>query len=109
SQFGDNTNTEWQKIAINAANEMKTDNTIKGVILDLRDNPGGYLTDAVYIASEFIKDGTAVMQEDREGTRTSYSVSGKGVLTDAPVVILLNKGSASASEIVAGALRDHNR
>lgn len=78
-------------------------------MFDLRNNPGGYLSDAVYISSEFIKDGTAVMQEDKNGERESYPVSGKGLLTDVPIVVLINKGSASASEIVSGALRDHKR
>lgn len=109
SQFGDSTNDEWQKIANTVASEMRNDKSIKGVVFDLRNNPGGYLTDAVYIASEFIKDGVAVMQEDKNGERTSYDVSGKGILTDVPVIVLINGGSASASEIVSGALRDHKR
>ncbi|HWY78986.1 MAG TPA: S41 family peptidase, partial [Candidatus Sulfotelmatobacter sp.] len=109
SQFGDNTNTEWGKIAISISKALKSDASIKGVILDLRNNPGGYLNDAVYIASEFVKSGAAVMQEDRNGTRTAYSVTGKGLLTDVPVVVLINKGSASASEIVSGSLHDHQR
>ncbi len=109
SQFGDSANSEWTDMAVKLAQQVKTDKDIKGVILDLRNNPGGYLTDAVYIASEFIKDGTAVMQEDKNGDRTSYPVSGKGMLTDIPVVVLINGGSASASEIVSGALRDHKR
>jgi carboxyl-terminal processing protease len=109
SQFGDSTNDEWQKLAAEVDRKMQTDQNIKGIVFDLRNNPGGYLTDAVYIASEFIKDGTAVMQEDKNGDRQSYPVSGKGLLTDVPVVVLINKGSASASEIVSGALRDHER
>lgn len=109
SQFGDSTNDEWQRIAAEIDRKMASDATIKGVVFDLRNNPGGYLTDAVYIASEFIKDGTAVMQEDKNAERESYPVSGKGLLTDVPVVVLINKGSASASEIVSGALRDHQR
>jgi carboxyl-terminal processing protease len=109
SQFGDSTNDEWQKLAADVDRKMSTDSSIKGIVFDLRNNPGGYLTDAVYIASEFIKDGTAVMQEDRNGERQGYPVSGKGLLTDVPVVILINKGSASAAEIVSGALHDHLR
>lgn len=109
SQFGDTTNNEWSGISAKVANQLSQDKSIKGVIFDLRNNPGGYLTDAVYIASEFIKDGTAVMQEDKNRERQSYPVSGKGLLTDVPLVVLINKGSASASEIVAGALRDHKR
>jgi carboxyl-terminal processing protease len=109
SEFGDNTNAEWQKIAISVNNQLKSDKSIKGVVFDLRNNPGGYLNDAVYIISEFVKSGTAVMQEDSDGKRTAYPVTGKGLLTDVPVIVLINKGSASASEIVSGALHDNNR
>jgi carboxyl-terminal processing protease len=109
SQFGDSTNAEWLNIANSVDRQLKADKSIKGVVFDLRNNPGGYLTDAVYIASEFVKDGAAVMQEDKNGQRTGYPVSGKGILTDVPIVVLINKGSASASEIVAGSLRDHKR
>ena len=109
SQFGDNTNQEWVGIANKIALTHQQDPSLKGVVLDLRNNPGGYLTDAVFIASEFIGSGTIVMQEDGTGTQTSLPVSRKGLLTDIPLIVLINKGSASASEIVAGSLRDHNR
>jgi carboxyl-terminal processing protease len=109
SQFGDSTNDEWKKLSAEIDRKLTSDQGIKGIVFDLRNNPGGYLTDAVYIASEFVKDGAAVMQEDKNGERESYPVSGKGLLTDVPVVVLINKGSASASEIVSGALRDHKR
>jgi carboxyl-terminal processing protease len=109
SQFGDTANKEWTDIAIKLNQELKNDKEVKGIIFDLRNNPGGYLTDAVYIASEFIKDGTGVMQENKDGEREKFPVSGRGMLTEIPVVVLLNGGSASASEIVAGALRDHKR
>lgn len=109
SQFGDSTNNEWLKLANDAAVRLNTEKDIKGIVFDLRNNPGGYLNDAVFIASEFIKDGIAVMEEDKNGDRKSKLVSGKGLLYDVPLVVLINKGSASASEIVAGALRDHKR
>lgn len=109
SQFGDNTNAEWQQIALSVSNQLKSDKSIKGVIFDLRNNPGGYLNDAIFIISEFVKSGTAVEQQDSDGKITAYPVSGKGLLTDVPVVVLINKGSASASEIVSGALQDHHR
>lgn len=109
SQFGDSTNAEWQSVAAQIDRELKTDKDIKGVILDVRNNPGGYLTDAVYIASEFVKDGAAVLQEDRSGDRAAFRVSGKGLLYEVPLVVLINKGSASASEIVAGSMQDHKR
>ncbi|HVA96304.1 MAG TPA: S41 family peptidase [Candidatus Acidoferrales bacterium] len=109
SEFGDNTNTEWQQIALSVNNQLKADKSIKGIVFDLRNNPGGYLNDAIFIISEFVKSGTAVEQEDSDGKITAYPVNGKGVLTDVPVVVLINKGSASASEIVSGALQDHKR
>ncbi len=108
SQFGDNTNQEWLNVINRLDLEIKKQNA-KGVILDLRNNPGGYLTDATFVASEFIKDGTVVIQDKGNGDKTIFSVNRKGLLTDIPVIVLINKGSASASEIVAGALKDHNR
>lgn len=104
SQFGDNTNQEWLLLVNKLALEAK--NKIKGVVLDLRNNPGGYLTDATFIASEFIEDGAIVIQEKGNLERIEFKVSRKGLLTDVPVVVLVNKGSASSSEIVAGALRE---
>src|ERR1700722_18820007 len=109
SEFGDDTNTEWQKMAESVSKQVKSDKNIKGIVLDLRDNPGGYLNDAIYIISEFVKSGTAVEQEDSSGKITAYPVSGKGLLTDVPVVVLINRGSASAAEIVSGGLHDNNR
>ncbi len=109
SEFGDDTNTEWQNMAKSISKQVKSDKNIKGIVLDLRDNPGGYLNDAIYIISEFVKSGTAVEQEDSNGKITQYPVSGKGLLTDVPVVVLINKGSASAAEIVSGGLHDNNR
>jgi carboxyl-terminal processing protease len=109
SQFGDSTNDDWKKLVPGIAHQIQADSSIKGIVFDLRNNPGGYLTDAVYIVSEFVKSGAAVLQEDRNGERKPFPVTGDGQLTDVPVVVLINKGSASASEIVAGALRDHER
>lgn len=108
SQFGDNTNEEWVGVANMIASERQKGN-IKGVVLDVRNNPGGYLTDAVYIASEFIKNGTVVIEDDGNGNQKHLDVSRTGNLTDIPVIVLINKGSASASEILSGALRDHDR
>jgi carboxyl-terminal processing protease len=109
SQFGDNTNQEWLNAINELELEMKQQKT-KGIILDLRNNPGGYLTDAAFVSSEFLKKGVIVIQEKGSNKeRTNLSVSRTGLLTDTPVVVLINRGSASASEIVAGALRDHGR
>ena len=108
SQFGDNTNNEWLAITNKIALEKES---LAGVVLDLRNNPGGYLTDAVFIASEFITKGTVVIQDNGKDTPIKMDVedSRKGLLTSVPIVVLINKGSASASEIVSGALRDHKR
>lgn len=111
SQFGDATNVDWQNL-INSVDSKVQDKTVKGVILDLRNNPGGYLTDAQFVAGEFLPQGTpVVMEEDASGERTTLSVNRQGKLTDTslPVVVLINKGSASASEIVSGALLDNHR
>ncbi|MCL4387297.1 S41 family peptidase [Patescibacteria group bacterium] len=109
SQFGDNTNQEWLAFSNKLSLEIAKDKNIKGLILDLRNNPGGYLTDATFIASEFIDSGVVVIEEKGSGDKNSFSVNRKGLLLNIPLVVLINKGSASASEIVAGALRDHKR
>ncbi len=84
------------------------DQGAQGYVLDLRDNPGGLLTSSVDVASLFIEDGVIVRVEDREGTIEEHRASGS-VATDAPLVVLINGNSASASEIVGGALQDYGR
>ena len=81
------------------------------IILDLRDNPGGYLSTALSIASEFIGDGVVYMEEMSDGKRTETRANGGGIAVDPSIklVVLINKGSASASEILAGALQDRGR
>lgn len=108
SQFGDSTNTDWTSVINDINLKMQADKSIKGLIFDLRNNPGGYLTDAVFIASEFLKQGTpVVLEEDAQGVRTTLSVERRGIMYGVPLIVLINKGSASASEIVSGALRDN--
>ncbi len=110
SQFGDNTNKEWLDMSNQLSLQLQKDKSIKGIVLDLRNNPGGYLTDAVFIASEFLKTGTPiVLQDDGKGRTGKLVVERNGLMLDTPLVILINKGSASASEILAGAMRDHDR
>ena len=110
SQFGDSTNNDWTAIINKFFLQMQTDKDIKGLVIDVRNNPGGYLTDAVYISSEFLQQGTpVVIQENAQGSRTKLSVTRKGLMYEVPLVVLINKGSASASEIVSGALRDNKR
>ena len=110
SQFGDSTNQEWLTLSNKLSLEVQKNKNIKGLILDLRNNPGGYLTDATFISSEFLPLGkTVVTQDDGNGNKLDLKVEKKGILQDIPMVLLVNKGSASASEILSGAMRDYNR
>lgn len=81
----------------------------KALVLDLRNNPGGYLNTAIEVTSQFIDTGIVVQQEDKAGSRRAEGARKGGHALDLPLVVLVNKGSASASEIVAGAMRDHER
>jgi len=81
----------------------------KGVVIDLRNNPGGFLNVAVEIASRFVPRGSIVVQEQhQDGSIDNFKSIGGDVFSEIPVVLLINEGSASASEILAGALRDLN-
>jgi carboxyl-terminal processing protease len=80
-----------------------------GIIIDLRNNPGGYLNTAVEVASEFIDKGVVLYEQYGDGHRDTHKVLGNGRATDIPIVVLINEGSASASEILAGALQDYGR
>lgn len=109
NQFGVNTNEEWDK-AVKEIKKKWLEKQIRGMILDLRDNPGGYLESSVYLASEFLPQGKLVVkQESIVNPSKEYYVEKNGELLDIPLVILINKGSASASEILAGAIRDNKR
>ena len=88
----------------------KRKSTTKGIILDLRNNPGGLLTQAVGLVDIFVDSGKIVSQKGRhESDAETYSAKSSNTLTTVPLVILVNGGSASASEIVSGALQDHKR
>ncbi|OGE31675.1 hypothetical protein A2631_00825 [Candidatus Daviesbacteria bacterium RIFCSPHIGHO2_01_FULL_44_29] len=101
SRFGEKTSGEWVE-----AVSMALAGNPAAIVLDLRNNPGGFLDGAVFIGSEFISSGDIVLQENAAGERQGYKVNRVGKLTNIPVIVLINKGSASASEIVAGALQD---
>ncbi len=95
---------------IKAIESMQTESELKGLVLDLRNNPGGVLSAAVGISDAFLNDGLIVYTDGREeDSRLRYSASRGDVIEGAPLVILVNGGSASASEIVAGAMQDHGR
>ncbi|MEK7617122.1 MAG: S41 family peptidase [Patescibacteria group bacterium] len=104
SRFGERTKDEWREAVSDVVSRSP-----KGLVLDIRNNPGGFLEGAVFIASEFLDSGDVVLQENASGQRTSFKVNRKGELIKIPTVVLINKGSASASEIVAGALQDRKR
>lgn len=83
---------------------------LKGIVLDLRNNPGGVLSASVAVASHFLEGGTAVYTEGRlPNSDTHYNATNEDTTNGLPLVVLINSGSASASEIVAGALQDHRR
>ncbi len=104
SRFGDDT----VKLATEAANDMKSKN-VKGVILDVRGNPGGLLEASVGVANLWLPKGKLILQEKRDGkvVKSYNSTSNNPVLSGVPTVILIDGGSASASEIIAGALSDN--
>jgi len=102
--FGDTTADELR----DALKDLLKENP-RGLILDLRYNGGGYLNTAIDVASEFISDGVLMYEEYGRGDRETFEANGDGVATDIPMVVLINEGSASASEIVAGAIQDRQR
>jgi len=82
---------------------------LKGVILDLRDDPGGLLDEAIGTASQFLKGGNVLLEKNAKGKITKFPIKPDGVAPDIPLVVLVNGGTASAAEIVAGALKDADR
>ncbi len=104
SKTGDNLHDEVAKLKKEAKGELK------GIVLDLRNNPGGVLNAAVQVSDAFLTDGRIVYTEGRDSeNRLEFNATGDDILNGAPIVVLVNGGSASASEIVAGALQDHRR
>ncbi len=99
-------------ISKNAAGEIESilnnSSGMKGFIIDLRSNPGGLLTNAIYISDMLLKGGVIVSTVDRDSYKTTTRARYQQV-TDKPIVVLINKGSASASEILSGALKDNHR
>lgn len=90
--------------------ELKKSKDVAGIILDLRNNPGGLLNQAVGLSDLFIKSGVIVSQKGRiKEENVEYKADGKAPYANLPIVVLVNGGTASASEIVSGALQDHDR
>jgi len=104
SIFNERTGDELQ----NALKELG-DQGARGYIIDLRNNGGGLLPAAIDVASEFLQDGIVMFERRNNAQEKPYPVKAGGVLPDAPVAVLVNSGTASASEIVAGAIQDNER
>ena len=103
SRFGDDT----EELVLKAAKDFKT-KKVKGVILDMRGNPGGLLDQSVKVSSVWLPKGKLVLEEKRGGeVVNTFKANGNSILLGIPTVVLVDEGSASASEIVAGALRDN--
>lgn len=103
-----NFNNDTRDLFNEAIKEVLAKNP-KGLILDLRNNPGGYLDTAVAIASNWVEDGNIVVEEFGDQRKVEHKALGNAPLADLKTVILVNQGSASASEIVAGALKDYKK
>jgi carboxyl-terminal processing protease len=104
STFGENT-TDLLKESL----QELLANDPKGLILDLRYNTGGYLVTAIEVISQFIPEGIVMYEVEGDGTETVYEAIPGGLATEIPLVVLVNEGSASASEITAGAIQDFGR
>jgi carboxyl-terminal processing protease len=104
SQFGQQTAKELKE----AIQGLSKDNP-SGIVLDLRGNPGGYLASAIDVSSLFLEDGVVLYELQSNGERQAYRVKRGNMVTTLPMAVLVDRGSASAAEIVAGALQDHQR
>jgi len=101
----DSFNAMWDKVASQLV-AMK----LKGIIIDLRGNPGGYVSGAEYILNDFIANGKVIfLEEDRDGNKTEHVVNRIGRLLSVPIDVIVNEGTASASEIMAAAIQDNGR
>ena len=105
SRFSEHTTEELHKKLA----EYKKNHKIKGIVLDLRNNPGGLLDQSIKVADTFLTGGTVVSIKGKGEESRDFTAGKQPTDLDAPMVVLINAGSASASEIVAGALRDHKR
>ncbi|MBE3557767.1 MAG: S41 family peptidase [Ktedonobacteraceae bacterium] len=103
-QFADGVSNQLKDAITQAKSRGAT-----AIILDLRDNPGGYLTEAINTTSLFLQKGNVLLEQDSKGRRTPVAVSGNPLDAKIPVVVLVNGNSASAAEIVSGALKDNKR
>lgn len=103
-QFADGVSNQVKEQLLQAKSKGATK-----IVLDLRDNPGGYLNEAINMTSLFVKNGNVLLQEDSSGNKTPMAVTGNPIDTTSKMVVLINGNSASAAEIVAGAIKENNR
>ena len=92
-----------------AVKQLKSEGALKGLVLDLRSNPGGLLDEAVLVASQFVAQGTITIERGNDGFEQTFSAQPDGAAVDVPLAVLVNGGSASSSEIVAGAIKENGR
>jgi len=97
------------KLLLEAVKKLKERGTLYGAILDVRNNPGGLLDQAVSVSDLFLEKGIIVSTKSRTGSNFKFEAKAGDILDGIPLVVLINNGSASASEIVAGALKDNHR
>lgn len=112
SRFGDETKNEWDEVVKEILrHQLGADGQDDEVqmVLDLRNNPGGYVDGAVYLASEFLEEGDLVVTQQEKWSKSDLKTKTTGKLQGTKMVILLNQGSASSSEILAGALKDQGQ
>jgi len=108
--FHETTTSELADVLDHASESLRDRGGIRGLLLDLRDNPGGLLDQAISVADEFLEEGVIVSTRGRDGRELSVaSARRSGTRAPFPIVVLVNGYTASAAEIVAGALRDHKR
>jgi len=92
-----------------AIKQLNAEEPLKALILDLRDNPGGLLDESIFVSSQFIDEGVITIEKLKEDEEQVFEAQPGGVVPEVPLVVLVNRGSASASEIVAGAIQDSGR
>jgi len=104
-QFSDTVYQDFKKASFEILN-----NNVSGIVLDMRNNPGGLVNQATDIAGWFLNVGDVILvEQDRDGTKTEFKSNGPSNFSSIPMVVLINEGSASASEILAGALKDDRK
>ena len=110
AQFAEDTGSELQRALEEIAAEKASGRAVEGLLLDLRNNPGGYLQEALRVNNQFLEAGAVILYEqDASEQLQTYRAVGPGLARAYPMVVLINEGTASAGEITAGALKENGR